>query len=287
VDGPKSGFMLHLDDWFRGSRLASLMSRMQDPGHPAGSYFDGNLLKRIVSEHPRGATNHGGPDVALLKRVAASLPRRWQQALKRRHIALQILRGRFRADEPEYDRLASLVHPGDWVLDVGANVGHYTVRLSELVGPGGRVIAFEPVRETMELLAATVARLPSSNVTLMHVAASDTARVAAMTIPKHANGLDDFCLARITPDATALTVLCIRIDSLELPSTVTLAKIDTEGHEAAVLRGMEKLLVRDRPVLIVEDSGPEIAEYLRTLGYDGEKLPGSCNRVFRSVRGQA
>ena len=225
--------------------------------------------------------------MALLKRIAASLPRRWQQALKRRHVALQILRGRFRADEPEYDKLASLVHPGDWVLDVGANVGHYTVRLSELVGPGGRVIAFEPVRETMELLAATVARLPSSNVTLMHVAASDTARVAAMTIPKHANGLDDFCLARITPDATALTVLCIRIDSLELPSTVTLAKIDTEGHEAAVLRGMEKLLVRDRPVLIVEDSGPEIAEYLRTLGYDGEKLPGSCNRVFRSVRGQA
>ena len=46
-----------------------------------------------------------------------------------------------------------MVSPRDWIVDVGANVGHYTKRLSELVGPKGRVIAFEPILETFSILS--------------------------------------------------------------------------------------------------------------------------------------
>jgi FkbM family methyltransferase len=75
------------------------------------------------------------------------------------------------------------VKPGDWVLDVRANVGHYSHRLSDLVGPAGRIFAFEPVRETFELLTANVARFAHANVTLLNVTASDTARTVGMTAP--------------------------------------------------------------------------------------------------------
>lgn len=44
--------------------------------------------------------------------------------------------------------------PGDWALDIGANVGHYTKRMSDLAGPEGRVIAFEPVPDTFAVLCA-------------------------------------------------------------------------------------------------------------------------------------
>ena len=78
--------------------------------------------------------------LGFLRRVAALLPRRWQQGLKRHYYRLQHSLGVFKCDEPEYQILDQFVEPGDWVLDIGANVGHYTARLSGLVGPEGRVI---------------------------------------------------------------------------------------------------------------------------------------------------
>ncbi len=92
-----------------------------------------------------------------MKRAAAALPLAWQQELKRLHYRRQISRGTFATDEPEYAILDSLVLPGSLVIDVGANVGHYTKKLSDLAGSRGRVIAFEPVPDTFSLLAANVA----------------------------------------------------------------------------------------------------------------------------------
>src|SRR5690348_10429050 len=71
----------------------------------------------------------------LLKRVAARFPTSMQHELRRHYYAWQIRRGRFRTHEREFEMLAEFVGPGDWVADVGANVGHYTARLSGLVGP--------------------------------------------------------------------------------------------------------------------------------------------------------
>src|SRR5688572_25618258 len=124
----------------------------------------------------------------FLKRIAARLPDRWQQELKRRYFRSEIRRGRFRTNEREYGLLSALVSPEDWVLDVGANIGHYTVRFSELVGKLGRVISFEPVPETFELLAANIA-LITPNVTLINAAASDSTRVIGMEIPRFDSGL--------------------------------------------------------------------------------------------------
>ena len=89
-----------------------------------------------------------------LKRFAAMLPNSWQHELRRRHFQRQIRLGRFHTDEKEYALLDTLLGEGDWALDIGANVGHYTMRMAELVGPSGRVIALEPVPDTFSLLAA-------------------------------------------------------------------------------------------------------------------------------------
>lgn len=216
-----------------------------------------------------------------LKKFAARLPKRWQQNLKRAHFGRQIRRHAFRTKEPEFDLLDTLIAPGDWVVDVGANVGHYTVRFSRLVGDQGRVIAFEPVPETFELLAANAALLPAKNVTLVNAAASDAAGIAGMTIPVSAAGLDDNYLAQLGAAGAGLRVLCVTIDGLALPHAVRLVKIDAEGHELAVLKGMAGLLCRDSPVVIVEDNSPELAVFLAGFGYTDEKLPGSSNRLFR------
>jgi FkbM family methyltransferase len=219
---------------------------------------------------------------SALKALAARLPHAWQQELKRYYFQRQMSARRFRTDEQEFGLLDQFLRPGDWAIDVGANIGHYTARFSELVGAEGRVVAFEPVPATFELLAANTARLPLSNVTLINAAASDDTRIVTMSVPSFGSGLKNYYMARLDGGSGGLATITLPIDSLQLPCRVGLAKIDAEGHELSVLRGMTALLRRDRPVLIVEDNSPEIASLLEHEGYAAERLAGSSNAIWRS-----
>ena len=222
--------------------------------------------------------------ITLLKRASSRLPLRFQQELKRLHFGRQIRKGTFETDEAEYAKLGQWVKPGDWVLDVGANVGHYSRKLSELVGRNGRVFSFEPVPQTFEILAANMACCPVSNITLFNVAASDVMGTVGMSIPSFDTGLQNYYMASVTAEATGLSVVAIPIDSLQFPSRISLAKIDVEGHELAALKGMQNLVKRDHPVLIVEGQAEPVSEYLRSLGYGFSETPGSPNRVFTACR---
>jgi len=224
----------------------------------------------------------------LLKSLASNLPRRYQQELKRLYFARLIRKRLFQRaieDEPEFNRLDQWVKPGDWVLDIGANVGNYSARLSELVQDAGRVLALEPVPETFELLAANVGRFPIGNVTLFNVAASDRFAVRGMQMPSLDSGGSNPYMAHLTADGAGISVLCVPVDSLGIAHTIRLIKIDVEGHELAAVRGMRELLQRDRPVLIIEGQSGEVAAFLSELGYSFAQDAGSPNRVFTPANG--
>jgi FkbM family methyltransferase len=221
---------------------------------------------------------------ALLKSLAAKLPLTTQQALKRYYFARQIRQGQFFTDEKEFELAGKFIGAGDWVLDIGANIGHYTRKFSDLVGPTGRVIAFEPVPRTFELLSANAQHFPNRNVTLMNVAASDGCHAVGMQMPAFESGLSNYYQARIAKGQSDLQVLTLAVDSIPLPHAVKLVKMDVEGHELAALAGMRSLLARDRPTLIVEASSPAIGEMLKPLGYDMEHIENSSNYIFRSLR---
>jgi FkbM family methyltransferase len=178
--------------------------------------------------------------------------------------------------EPEINVLAHLVRPGDWVIDVGANLGLYTVRLSNLVGPQGRVFAFEPIPETFGYLAHTVQEQALPNVTLISAAASDSAGAVRMSIPVK-EGWANFYTASITADGDH-PVYALPIDRLGLDRPVTLVKIDAEGHEPSVIKGMVELIRRDHPVIIFEANGAA-GKLLESLGYELRRMPGSSNMV--------
>jgi FkbM family methyltransferase len=217
----------------------------------------------------------------LAKQAAALLPERWQQALKRTHFRRQIAHASFRTNEPEWDAAAQWLVPGDWAIDVGANVGHYTKRFSELVGPGGRVIAFEPVPATFELLAANVAQFAHPNVTLLNLAASDSSRLMGMSIPSFDSGLRNYYQAALTGAPCELQVMTCPIDALALNGRVRMLKVDAEGHDAVVLHGAIALLRLHRPVVVIESSSTEVVELMEGLGYSGTVLPDSSNVVYR------
>ena len=222
-----------------------------------------------------------------LKSLASRLPRRAQQELKRARFRRQLLSGTFATSEPEYAHLGEWLAEGDWVVDVGANVGHYTIRLSQLVGNAGRVLAFEPVPDTFELLAANLSFVGAHNVTLFNLALSANTAVMPLFVPQFRSGLANFYCAGLTSTSpwpynaeSEFNVFAVELDTLALPQRVSLIKIDVEGHELSALRGMETLLRRDRPRLIVEGANEGICTFLRDLNYESMQLPQSPNRVF-------
>ena len=218
----------------------------------------------------------------LLRQIASRLPRHWQTELKRIHFRRQIRRGTFVSDEPEFSMLSRVVACGDLVVDVGANVGFYTKRFAELVGPEGRVLAFEPVPETFVLLANNLESCRFSNVTLFNAAVSETTGLVGMSIPEWSDtGQRNYYQAHlVSPADSELRILTVSLDAIQIPTTIRLIKIDAEGHEFSVLKGMRKTLLRDHPILIVEAPRTEVWELLESLGYVGTTLPSSPNVVF-------
>jgi FkbM family methyltransferase len=216
-----------------------------------------------------------------IKSMASRLPEDWQIAIRRRLYAGQIRRGTFRTPEPEWARLDEWVREGDWALDIGANIGHYTKRLSELAGATGRVVAFEPVAATFHLLSSNARHFAHANVTLLQAAVSDGTEVRGMKIPSFATGLKNYYEAELAEGGEGdVSVLTLAIDRLGLPGKVALVKIDAEGHERAVLAGMEGLIAAQHPVLIVETGDREVVAWLEKRGYKSARLDGSPNFLF-------
>jgi len=218
-----------------------------------------------------------------IKRAAWRAPSRLQHSLRRYYFMWQAARGRLASGEQEHALLPTFIRPGDWVIDVGANVGLYTLRMAQLVGAEGRVIAFEPVASTFEILAGNCRVAGCRNVSLINAAASDHSALVRMTVPSE-DGAPNYYQAHIEEGGSGgQSALALSIDSLGLTARIALVKIDAEGHDASVLRGMARLLERDRPTLIVESGDAASTAWLRELGYQSEHLEGSSNTIFRAA----
>lgn len=197
----------------------------------------------------------------------------------------------YRLMKPETDNIQVdlLCRPGDCVLDIGANVGDWTLAMALRVGPGGRVLAFEPVPYLAETIAKTSRINRQDQVEVHNLALSDADGTAEFSV-EHGNS-GGSRLGRMEGDFAMTTVPTRRLDSLlaERPgiTRIDFIKIDVEGHELEVLQGAHATLARFRPPLILE-SGHESdderraqSDFLIGLGYDllGAFVPGGLVEV--------
>lgn len=196
-----------------------------------------------------------------------------KQEARRWRYATLIAVGRFRSPEPEYDRMTEYVKPGHLVVDVGANVGHYTRLFSKIVGDTGEVYAFEPMAPTFWHLANHTRKLKNAHA--FQAAASERADLLRMGIPE---GHDHYWASVGAGD---IPVLAVPLDALGL-DRLDFLKVDAEGHEPSVLAGARELIERHRPIIMLEDSGPgaEAGRSLEERAYAGQTLPGSPNVVW-------
>ena len=175
-------------------------------------------------------------------------------------------------------RLQSVVAPGSTVIDVGANIGFFTLRFGRWVEPGGHVIAIEPESRNMATLRRRVRRACLERVVdCVQAAAADRPGELRLAVnPAHPGD------HRIADDGEP--VRAVTIDELAAgdPRRVTLVKIDVQGAEMLVLAGAKGVIERHRPAIFVEiadwalerfgSSGGELIEALTDLGYAGHML---------------
>ena len=246
--------------------------------------------------------------------VVAEVPAGFKISLKLSDFAIgvPIFYGSFEPHETAFVR--ATVQPGQVVLDIGANIGYYTLLMATLVGPEGRVHSFEPLEFLHAELVKSIAenrfeeRCVASRVALSQANGEIRIRHAPRTInlggghiasgatpPGH---LDELCRTGRLDDDEALR-----------EARVSFVKMDVEGAEPLVVEGGSALLARSHPTILSElhnlqlkrVSGRSANDYIammRARGYEcrsigaggpGEALPSYereelINVVFRPAQ---
>jgi len=172
--------------------------------------------------------------------------------------------------EPEVTHfLERSVRGGQTAIDLGAHVGYFTLLLAKLVGPAGRVIAFEPDPDNFQLLERNVRANGYENVTLHRQAVAD--RCGQALLYRSPVNPGDHRLVECA-GCEAVEVEVVALDELlpELRGTIQWIKIDIQGAELAALRGMRALLASCPEVTIVTEFCPRA---LAEFGDDPASLP--------------
>ncbi len=134
------------------------------------------------------------------------------QIFKKIHY-LRILKSLKENDEIDLKVIRYLVNPGDYVIDIGANIGVYAKYLSEFVGMTGRVYSIEPIIPTFKILSYNVKKMRLKNVKLMNYAISDTVGYVIMEVPLYEFGGENFYQAKIVSDNTNSSIRRVQVKS--------------------------------------------------------------------------
>ena len=143
------------------------------------------------------------------------------------------------------------MRPGDCFVDVGANIGYFTLLASRAVGPSGRVLAFEPDPDNYRLLALNCKHNGCDNVTLFREALSDSDSSGRLYLSDSNRG--DHTIYPTEGERQSQVIHLARGDTLlkSQDARPRLIKIDTQGSEYQVLLGLENMLAEQLEDLAV------------------------------------
>ena len=158
-------------------------------------------------------------------------------------------------------------------VDVGANIGFFTLTAATKVGKSGKVIAVECNPRNVELIYMSLHRNELDHVTVYPFAVGDTQKLMSFSWG-FSNGFVDELLKN---DEEAFIVQAVTLDSLLKNETrVDVVKMDIEGSEAKAWQGMQETIAKHHPVFLMEFF-PALLE--RVSGVKGDEF---LNSVFAS-----
>jgi len=147
------------------------------------------------------------------------------------------------------------IKKGDVVLDIGANIGYYTLIFASLVGEKGKVYAFEPDPTNFALLKKNVEINGYNNVVLVPKAVSDKSGIVKLYLCEENKG--DHRIYNSGEGRNSIEVTSVRLDDyFDKNQHIDFIKMDIQGAEGLALQGMQKLLKRNDSVKIITEFWP-------------------------------
>ena len=177
-------------------------------------------------------------------------------------------------DLPTQLVLQQALREGDTFVDVGANEGMMTLLGSRLVGHEGKVISFEPGPTPGLILRRNVRRNAITNIELHNAGLGEQAAKLSLFVPTINTGQGSFTVPSDDSEGEYVTCPVLVGDEVIGERTPRLIKIDVEGFEGHVLKGLSSTLERAKPIICME----MIAEHLVRDGQTPESLRGWLER---------
>jgi FkbM family methyltransferase len=147
--------------------------------------------------------------------------------------------------------LSKILGSGDVFLDVGANIGYFSLLASSIVGGSGKVIAFEPNTQNLQLFYSSILENQFSNIYIYPFAVSDANQIQQIT-SFGSNGFLE------TPESRKInrqfTQSVILDKMLQSEDKINVIKMDIEGYEPLALNGMNEIIRKHRPIVLTEFS---------------------------------
>jgi FkbM family methyltransferase len=177
---------------------------------------------------------------------------------------------------PELFFLKKIVKPGFVCIDIGANVGYYSIFMSKFAGREGKVYSVEPIPWFAEIWKKNVRKSGIDNVELINCALGGEEKTVQMGIPEK-DGVIHHGMTKITDVANDKFVKFFDVE-MRVPDEIFAAldrldfvKCDVEGYESEVFRHMQQIIEKFKPIVQSELSGQEnrknVVELFRSHGY--------------------
>jgi FkbM family methyltransferase len=190
------------------------------------------------------------------------------------------------------------VKPGMSIIDIGANCGYFSMLGSSL---GATVLAFEPLKRNLRMLAASKVLNRYHNLRIVAAAASD--KIGTLTIGSgYTNGIVHNCPVSVPAALSSEYVAAVAVDDCVEPNDlVSFLKIDVEGHEYPALMGARRTIERCHPIIVSEFSpaalransnvsGRDYLDLLCSWGYKlsvvGQRQENTIDRIIRACEGR-
>jgi FkbM family methyltransferase len=181
--------------------------------------------------------------------------------------------------EPEFQHLEEFLDSNSVFVDVGANVGIYTLKAAKYLDKGGIVLALEPFPDILSTLYHNIQANRFTNVRLRNFCAGKDTGHSMLWM--NSNKPNSFSLVKIDKEASSLSTLTVSLDELfgwEGLERLDYLKIDAEGAEQQILVGATKILEKHRPIIQLEVTINEVLPFL--IEYSIFQAPGSPNKIY-------
>lgn len=205
------------------------------------------------------------------------------------------------------DYVFSTIKKGDFVVDLGANIGYYTLIFAKLVGQEGQVVSFEPEISNFKILQKNIRKNHYNNTKIENSAVSNKNEKTKLYLSKMGTGTHRLFEAPIIDNGVTQIVNVTTLDDYlknnGMMQNISLIKMDIEGSEFNALQGMETILKTSKELKIIMEYAPfalkeaqtdpkELIDYLDSFGFSfkyfekNSLTPKDTNRDYLKTRAE-